>query len=45
MLSKITVATLGMEGGAVAQLLESLRYKPEGRGFYSSWCHWNLSLT
>jgi len=23
----------------VAQLVEALRYKPEGRGFYSRWCH------
>ena len=30
---------------AVAQLVESLRYKPEGRGFDSRWCHWNFSLT
>jgi len=21
------------------------RYKPEGRGFDSRWCHWNISLT
>jgi hypothetical protein len=26
---------------AVAQLVEALRYKPEGRGFDSRWCHWN----
>jgi len=32
-------------GHAVAQLVEALRYKPEGRGFDSSWCHWNFSLT
>ena len=25
---------------AVAQLVETLRYKPEGRGFDSRWCHW-----
>ena len=24
----------------VAQLVEALRYKPEGRGFASRWCHW-----
>ena len=30
---------------AVAQLVEALRYKPEGRGFHSRWCHWNFSLT
>ena len=30
----------GHEGHAVAQLVEALRYKPEGRGFDSRWCHW-----
>jgi hypothetical protein len=29
----------------VAQLVEALRYKQEGRGFDSRWCHWNISLT
>jgi hypothetical protein len=29
----------------VAQLVEALRYKPEGRGFDSRLCHWNISLT
>jgi hypothetical protein len=29
----------------VAQLVEALRYKPEGRGFDSRGCHWNFSLT
>ena len=29
----------------VAQLFEALRYKSEGRGFDSRWCHWNFSLT
>jgi hypothetical protein len=24
---------------------EALRYKPEGRGIDSRWCHWNFSLT
>ena len=32
-------------GAAVAQLVEALRYKSEGRGFDSRWCHWNFSLT
>ena len=32
-------------GHAVAQLFETLLYKPEGRGFDSRWCHWNFSLT
>jgi len=30
---------------ALAQLVEALRYEPEGRGFLSRWCHWNFSLT
>jgi len=29
----------------VAQLVKALRYKPEGRGFDSRWCHWNFTLT
>ena len=29
---------------AVVQLVEALRYKPEGRGFNSRLCHWNISL-
>jgi hypothetical protein len=29
-------------GGTV---VEALRYKPEGRGIDSRWCHWNFSLT
>ena len=32
-------------GHAVAQLVEALRYKLEGRRFDSRWCHWNFSLT
>jgi hypothetical protein len=28
-------------GHAVAQLVEALRYKPEGRGFDSRWFHWH----
>ena len=27
------------------RLVEALRYKSEGRGFDSRWCHWNFSLT
>jgi len=27
----------------VAQLVEALLYKPEGREFDSPWCHWNFS--
>ena len=30
---------------AVAQLVETLRFKLEGHGLDSRWCHWNFSLT
>jgi hypothetical protein len=29
-----------LSGHAVAQLVEALCYKPEGRGFKSRWGHW-----
>jgi hypothetical protein len=32
----------GARGGVV---VEALRYKPEGRGFDSQWCHWIFLLT
>jgi hypothetical protein len=32
-------------GYAVAQLVEAVCYKPEGRGLDSRRCHWNFSLT
>jgi hypothetical protein len=32
---------LSREGHAVAQLVEALSYKAEGRGFDSRWRHWN----
>jgi hypothetical protein len=32
-------------GHAVAQLVEALRHKSEGRGFDSPLCHWHFSLT
>jgi hypothetical protein len=32
------------ERKAVAQPIETLRYKPEGRGFDSGWRHWNFCL-
>jgi hypothetical protein len=35
----ISKDTFIYEGYAVAQLVEALRYKPEGRGFDSRWCH------
>jgi hypothetical protein len=31
--------------GARGALVEALRYKPEGHGIGSRWCHWNFSLT
>jgi hypothetical protein len=30
---------------AVTQLVEALRYKPEGRGFVSRWCHRDFLFT
>ena len=41
-LSRLYLTTRGY---AVAQLVEALRYKPEGRGFDSRWCNWNFSMT
>ena len=29
---------------AVVQQIEALRYKKEGRGFDSRWCHWDFSM-
>jgi len=29
----------------VVQFVKAPRYKLEGRGFISRWCHWNFSLT
>ena len=34
--------TMGQE---VAQFVEALRCKPDGRGFHSWWRHWNFSLS
>ena len=40
------ILTVGIFWGhAIAQLVEALRYKSEGRRFDSRWCHWNFSLT
>jgi hypothetical protein len=38
------LSLLGASGSAVGQLVEALRYKPEGRVFDSQWCHWNFSM-
>ena len=43
--SETLVPVCNVEGHAMAQLVEALRYKPEGRGFDSRWCHWIFSLT
>jgi hypothetical protein len=43
--SIIISTTIVRPGYPVEQLVEALRYKPEGRGFDSPWCHWNYSLT
>jgi hypothetical protein len=40
----INKATFRSPGHAVAQLVEALRYKSEGREFDPRWCHWNFSL-
>jgi hypothetical protein len=32
---------IGARGGVV---VEALRYKPEGGGLDSRWCHWDVSL-
>jgi hypothetical protein len=32
-------------GHAVAHLVQTLHYKPAGRGFDSLLCHWNFFLT
>ena len=37
--------TYHWRGHAVAQLVEALRYKSEGRGFVFRWCHWNFLLS
>jgi len=45
LLVKMTVNTILQKGHAVAQLVEALRYKPEGCEFDSQWFHWIFSLT
>ena len=41
----VFVCFLTKAGHAVKQLVEALRYKLEGCGFDSCWCHLNFSLT
>jgi hypothetical protein len=42
---KKTAVYSGLRGHALAQLVGALRYKPEGRGFDSRWCYWNILST
>jgi len=41
---ELNQTNLTRTGHAVAQLVETLSYKQEGRGSDSRWCHWNFSL-
>jgi hypothetical protein len=41
----ITLRGIFKEGFTMAQLVEALRYKPEGRGFGSRLGHLDFSLT
>jgi hypothetical protein len=42
----LSLGTVGIVvRGAVAQLVEAVRYKPEGGGFDSRWGNWDFSLT
>ena len=34
-----------LRGHAVTQLVDALRYEPEGQGFASRWCLWEFSFT
>jgi hypothetical protein len=45
LISEFVHLLTGHLGHAVVLLVEALRYKSEGHGFDSRWCHWNLSLT
>jgi hypothetical protein len=36
---------ISLSGAPGRVVVEVLRYKPEGRGFDSRWCHWNFLLT
>jgi hypothetical protein len=41
-----TIELKYIAGGACGgTVVEARRYKPEGRGLDSRWCHWNFSLT
>ena len=40
----ILISLTDNSGHAVAQLVEALLYKSEGRGFDSRWCQWNFFI-
>jgi hypothetical protein len=42
---KFSILQISTESIVYKELVEALRYKPEGRWFVSRWCHWNFSLT
>jgi hypothetical protein len=44
-LQLVAISNIILLPPALAQLVEALRYKPEGRGSHFHWCHWNFSLT
>jgi hypothetical protein len=39
---KISYSTVQIASTRWRSWLKALRYKPEGRGFDSRWCHWNF---
>jgi hypothetical protein len=40
----VQIITFRIKQGRAADgaVVEALRYKPEGRGIDSQWCHWNF---
>jgi hypothetical protein len=44
-LLKLHRLLLNMGHAAGGAVVEALRYKPEGRGLDSQWCHWIFSFT
>ena len=43
--SRYVNRAVNLMGHPVAQMVEALRYRPEGHGFAPRWCDWNFSLT
>jgi hypothetical protein len=44
-LQSCIISPLILREHTVTQLVDALRYKPEGHGFNPRWCHGNFSLT